>query len=379
MNWRNLLPNLFSTDKINYKNFYKLKFFSIFFICISFIVSLGLAWVTVNFPKFTFLDDPTFIYYFGFFVLLPLGVISGVYMMIYFNLIDKIKRDHPLIRKLDLTSGNDSKISKSIKKQYGYIINFPLENESNLDKFIGDLNLLREEERLYELLENHEKQDYNPEVKLTALQSEQLLRIDSLTSGRESIDLVIGIIVSFIGLFFVDVLTGNNLPFIALFVVLAISYAGHELAHKYSGNEFGIYSRFMLSELLIIIITFVSIGGIKFPFVGSVKTMDKISDKQIKGKIAFTATLYNIGLIVIGFILLIFIRTFSLSYFETFFIVLINVNIIVAILTLLPLMDGLNILDWSFKIWIMLTLFVVLIVVLQYFYLHRMFYDFSNL
>lgn len=366
--------NFFDTNKINYKNYFKFHFFSVFFFLITFTVGSTFYFVPFLFPKFSLFQDTLKSIAISSFTGLAIMMLGVIYFIQMFPkiLLVKIKKDHPLIRKLTYITERET---HAIDVKYGYFIDVPLENNPNLSKFEGNLDLLKEEAAFLEFLNLDSNQKISPDIKLSSQQSELILRITSLTSGKESIDLIIAVFAIFFGLFYIDVLTGSNLPFFMLTVVIAISYLGHEIAHKVTGNKNGIYSRYVLSEGFMLFTMFAGLFNLRLAIPGGVKTLDKTTDKRILGKIAFAGILFNIVLIIFGFIFYIFVRSLSISYFYPFFIALMNINIILGILNVIPFfgLDGLKIMRWNIKIWLLSVLTIILLAVLQYFYMHRYF------
>lgn len=157
-----------------------------------------------------------------------------------------------------------------------------------------------------------------------------------------------------------------------IMVGVAIGSLVHELGHKFVAMKYGYQAEFKAWPLGLLITFASAFIGIVFAFPGSVQTdADNISD-EINGKIAIAGPMDNmvLALISIAIAALIFplkpySNIFTLIYL--FCTVGFSVNSFLATFNLLPFytLDGVKVLKWNAKIWIIIFAIAVIMLLMS--------------
>ncbi|MBR5503086.1 MAG: site-2 protease family protein [Methanobrevibacter sp.] len=155
-------------------------------------------------------------------------------------------------------------------------------------------------------------------------------------------------------------------------VGVAIGSLVHELGHKFVAMKYGYQSEFKAWPLGLLITFASAFIGIVFSLPGSVQTYaDNISD-EINGKIAIAGSMANmvLALISIAIAALIFpLKPYSIIFTLIYLICTVgfSVNSFLAIFNLLPFytLDGVKVLKWSAKIWIVIFAIAVIMLLMS--------------
>jgi len=177
------------------------------------------------------------------------------------------------------------------------------------------------------------------------------------TSRTELIHLAIGVSVFFI------IEAPRFLPFGSMILftiagIIALAFALHELAHKFTAQNFGLWSEFRLDMFGTLISLLTALSPLKFIAPGAVVVFGSRVTRENMGKIALAGPLANIVQILIFVFLS---RFFPILWFAAI------LNVDLAIFNLIPIsvLDGRKILLWNKKVFTIvfvtaLTLWVLL-------------------
>ena len=209
----------------------------------------------------------------------------------------------------------------------------------------------------------------------TKQEYEQFLRNNPqiLTTGRESIDLILGLLLLAFFFGFRGLVDGTRSPqaVLLLTIIIGPAFILHELGHKYAAIHYGKYARFaLIRQMAFITLMFGFLGfGIAGP--GATMILGR-SDERENGIFAAAGPSINFGLSIIGLsgIYVFPDVTFSylafslhqILYFLVFF------NAFLALFNLIPvsLLDGKKILNWNLTVWAILVIINVGTLILSY-------------
>ncbi|MBQ2652757.1 MAG: site-2 protease family protein [Methanobrevibacter sp.] len=191
----------------------------------------------------------------------------------------------------------------------------------------------------------------------------------------EKRDLIIAFIVLSIA-FAISNAQSNAHTFISILPIVMVGVAigslVHELGHKFVAMKYGHQAEFKAWPLGLLITLASAFIGIVFSLPGSVETdSDNISD-EINGKIAIAGPMDNMALALISLAIaaLIFpLKSYSDIFTLTYLICTISfsVNSFLATFNLLPFytLDGVKVLKWNAKIWIIIFAIAVIMLLLS--------------
>lgn len=157
-----------------------------------------------------------------------------------------------------------------------------------------------------------------------------------------------------------------------IMVGVAIGSLVHELGHKFVAMKYGYQAEFKAWPLGLLITFASAFIGIVFAFPGSLQTdADNISD-EINGKIAIAGPMDNmvLALISIAIAALIFpLKPYSNIFTLIYLICTVgfSVNSFLATFNLLPFytLDGVKVLKWNAKIWIIIFAIAVIMLLMS--------------
>lgn len=192
---------------------------------------------------------------------------------------------------------------------------------------------------------------------------------------NEKRDLVIAFIVLSIA-FAISNAQSNAHTFISILPIVmigvAVGFLVHELGHKFVAMKYGYQAEFKAWPLGLLITLASAFIGIVFSFPGSVQTdADNISD-EINGKIAIAGPMDNmvLALISIAIAILIFPLKPHSNIFSLIYLICtvgFSVNSFLATFNLLPFytLDGIKVLKWNAKIWIIIFAVAVIMLLMS--------------
>lgn len=192
---------------------------------------------------------------------------------------------------------------------------------------------------------------------------------------NEKRDLVIAFIVLSIA-FAISNAQSNAHTFISILPIVMIGVAVgslvHELGHKFVAMKYGYQAEFKAWPLGLLITLASAFIGIVFSLPGSVQTdADNISD-EINGKIAIAGPMDNmvLALISIAIAILIFPLKPHSNIFSLIYLICtvgFSVNSFLATFNLLPFytLDGIKVLKWNAKIWIIIFAVAVIMLLMS--------------
>jgi Zn-dependent protease len=152
--------------------------------------------------------------------------------------------------------------------------------------------------------------------------------------------------------------------FVAL-LIFAAAFLLHEVAHKFMAQRLGYWAEYRLNELGLMITLLSFISPIKVIAPGAVVIAGLMYGDDY-GKISLSGPVANIVQAVF-FLLLSFIFRNSLATFLTLVGVAINSSL--ALFNLIPfgVFDGVKILRWSWKAWLVVTTISAILFIYAYF------------
>lgn len=142
-------------------------------------------------------------------------------------------------------------------------------------------------------------------------------------------------------------------------VTVGIAFLVHELAHKFIAQRYGCWAEFRSFNLgLVMSIVMAALGGILFAAPGAV-VISGVTSRDESGRIAAVGPVSNLVLAVI------FVVLGYLFGPHPIIRVGLSVNAGLALFNLLPFgaMDGLKVMDWNSRVWLVLMLGALSLVV----------------
>jgi Zn-dependent protease len=152
--------------------------------------------------------------------------------------------------------------------------------------------------------------------------------------------------------------------FINLFLISAFTVGSgfllHELSHKYLAQKYGCFAEFRSFDKMLVFAILLSFLGFIFAAPGGVFIQGHIDHKK-NGKISAAGIVANLALALV-FLLLFFITPFTKIAFYGLYI-----NSWLAIFNLIPFgnFDGIKVLAWSKKIYVLLVIFGFVLMAVQ--------------
>lgn len=172
------------------------------------------------------------------------------------------------------------------------------------------------------------------------------LRPRARVSKTDLRHLIIGIFVVFLveASPFLQTARRNATFIIPLFTAVALAFALHELAHKFTAQRYGLLTAFRVDAYGIVLSLFTVFLPVKFVAPGAVFIYGYPVTRGQEGKIALAGPLINI---IQSTILLALIPTFPTS------VLMAALNADLALFNLAPvsLLDGKKVYAWSKKVW----------------------------
>lgn len=192
---------------------------------------------------------------------------------------------------------------------------------------------------------------------------------------NEKRDLIIAFIVLSIA-FAISNAESNAHTFISILPIVMVGVAigslVHELGHKFMAMKYGYQAEFKAWPLGLLITIASSFIGIVFAFPSSIQTYaDNISD-EINGKIGIAGPMANMVLALISLAisaLILPLKPYSIIFTLIYLISTVgfSVNSFLAAFNLLPFytLDGVKVLKWNAKIWIIIFAIAVIMLLMS--------------
>ncbi|MCY3410769.1 MAG: hypothetical protein INQ03_03940 [Candidatus Heimdallarchaeota archaeon] len=181
-----------------------------------------------------------------------------------------------------------------------------------------------------------------------------------LTTGRESLDLLIAFVLLFLVFGFRPLLGGDqSIPSVILLTaIIAPAFILHEMAHKYAAIFFGKYARFALIKQMTIITLIVAGLGFGIAGPGATMVLGKSTERE-RGIFAAAGPATNFLLSLISIILIVLLPPFQILGFSLIFILKFSIflNSFLALFNLIPvsMLDGKKVITWSKSVWLLLV------------------------
>lgn len=133
--------------------------------------------------------------------------------------------------------------------------------------------------------------------------------------------------------------------FVVTFIIILLSFVGHELGHKFVAQDMGCWAEFRMYPLGLLICLLLSFTGFIFAAPGAVY-IEGVGDNRRYGKISIAGPAVNLVLGVIG---IFGCLAFNYTAFLVPFFALASMNISLAVFNLIPVMplDGAKVWKWN--------------------------------
>ena len=147
---------------------------------------------------------------------------------------------------------------------------------------------------------------------------------------------------------------GADMKYVGLFglcfILVVVSFLFHEFGHKFMAQKYGLWSEFRMWPAGLLITLVSSMLGFLFASPGAVMIAGNV-DKKKNAMISIAGPVVNIVFAVVG---IIGCFTINHSGLVVFFLMLGNLNSVLALFNLLPIppLDGSKIITWKPAIWI---------------------------
>jgi len=234
---------------------------------------------------------------------------------------------------------------------------------TSLDQFARSIqNQMREQMR----------QQYEP----TEDEYEAFLRKNPriLTTGRESLDLLLGIALIAWVFGFVPLSTGQQTwqYIFVLTIIISPAFILHELAHKYMAIRYGKYARFTLVRQMALFTFIAGLIGIPIAGPGATMILGKSTEEE-SGIFSAAGPATNFIISSISFLLATILPEsiyFPAVGHTLVWILLLStlINGVLGVFNLIPLgnLDGRKILSWNSAVWIGLVLLNLPMILISY-------------
>ncbi|MGI6009793.1 MAG: site-2 protease family protein [Methanomethylophilus sp.] len=133
--------------------------------------------------------------------------------------------------------------------------------------------------------------------------------------------------------------------FVVTFIIILLSFVGHELGHKFVAQDLGCWAEFRMYPLGLLICIALSFTGFIFAAPGAVY-IEGVGDKNRYGKISIAGPAVNLVLAAVG---IIGCLVFNYTAFVVPFVALASMNVSLALFNLIPVMplDGAKVWKWN--------------------------------
>lgn len=172
---------------------------------------------------------------------------------------------------------------------------------------------------------------------------------DVLTTGKESLDLLIGFLLLSFALTFYQLAAGTMSlsEALVLSIVIGPSFIFHEMGHKYAAIHYGKYSRFTMIKRFALFTLFFAFMPVGIAAPGATVTMGRASKSEV-GKFAIAGPLVNLVLGTLSLLLI-----FMLPPLQGILVFSATINVWLGLFNLIPVavLDGKKIIAWSKYAW----------------------------
>ncbi len=136
-----------------------------------------------------------------------------------------------------------------------------------------------------------------------------------------------------------------------MFVLVLLSFVGHEMGHKLVAQKYGLWSEFRMFPMGLILSLFMSVFGVLIAAPGAVVIKGRYMTMDQNGRISMAGPMVNIILAIVGLAgVLLFNHTAILVPMYLLF----AMNSSLALFNLIPFppMDGSKIIGWNLPVWL---------------------------
>jgi len=136
-----------------------------------------------------------------------------------------------------------------------------------------------------------------------------------------------------------------------MFVLVLLSFVGHELGHKFVAQRYGLWSEYRMYPMGLLLALMMSLVGFFIAAPGAVYIRGDYMTQEQNGKVSMAGPMVNIVLAIIG---MAGTLVFNHSGLVVPMLLLMTMNASLALFNLLPFppMDGSKIIGWNTPAWI---------------------------
>jgi Zn-dependent protease len=159
---------------------------------------------------------------------------------------------------------------------------------------------------------------------------------------------------------------------IGMVIIFLLSFMGHELAHKFTAQHYGMWSEFRMSPMgyylsAIAILFSIPIFGTGIMYTSGTTSKEEDAKSNLAGPLS--NFIFAICLMFLAFAAVLFLDPISLA--NTMFLVRygIIINGVLGLFNMIPFQpfDGATVKDWSLPVWIAMTAALLSMVIIGYF------------
>ncbi len=173
-------------------------------------------------------------------------------------------------------------------------------------------------------------------------------------------------------LIFVSFITSPNwwVP-VGMISIFLLSFMGHELAHKFTAQHYGMWSEFRMTSMGYYLSAIAILFSIPIFGTGTVYTSGA-SSREDNAKTNLAGPLSNFiiasGLVIVAILAVLLLSPVSIVYVIFLVQYGIIINGVLGVFNMIPIQpfDGATIKDWSRPVWIVLTIALISMVIIGY-------------
>jgi len=135
-----------------------------------------------------------------------------------------------------------------------------------------------------------------------------------------------------------------------MFVLVLLSFVGHELGHKFVAQKFGMWSEYRMYPMGLMLSLVLALCGFLIAAPGAVMIRGDYITNEQNGKISIAGPLVNIVLAAVG---LVGTMLFNHTALVVPMYLLLTMNSVLALFNLIPIppLDGSKIISWKIAVW----------------------------
>ncbi|MDH4213700.1 MAG: hypothetical protein OEV85_07240 [Candidatus Thorarchaeota archaeon] len=158
---------------------------------------------------------------------------------------------------------------------------------------------------------------------------------------------------------------------VGMILIFLLSFMGHELAHKFTAQHYGMWSEFRMTSMGYYLSAIAILFSIPIFGTGTVYTSGATSgENNAKTNLAGPLSNFLIasGLVIVALIAVLLLNPTSLFYIMFLVRYGIIINSILGLFNMIPIQpfDGATVKDWSKPVWIVLTIALISMLIIAY-------------